>query len=1049
MTDSTSGGLTGGIIGVFARHPVAGNLLMLLLLIFGAWGLTQLNRQILPDFELDLISISVRWPGASPEDVEMNVIAAIEPEVRFLDSIDRVDAVAYEGRAAITIRFEDGANMSRALTDVQAAIARITTFPSDIERPVITQVTETDEVCRIEISGPYSEQALKLVGKEMRDDLLDLGMSKITLAGARDSEIWVEIPPATLRQLDLTLSDIADRIEHFSLDLPSGSIDSGGLSRQIRSEALARTAREVGQIEVISEASGQKLRIKDIGRILETFEASAVSHVRNGRPSIGLIVRRGSGVDSIEAQQILLAYIDRIQAESPPSLNIDIFDVFADVATQRVRMLVNNGFSGLAIVLIVLFIFLNVRVAFWVAMGIPIAIMGAFGGMALLGMSLNMISMFAVIMGLGIIVDDAIVIGEHTEMLHRHGMSPEEATMTTTKVMFAPVLAASLTTIAAFFPILTIGNEIGRIVRELPLTIILVIIASLAECFLVLPMHLRKALEKIDRKKIPKEPRGFNRLFVRFRDTKFSNAVTYCFDRRYSTVLAACCAFLIALTLLLSGRVGFEFFASPEVDMVFGNFSLTPGASRTKSQEMIDELQRAALEVEQRLTNGDGGLINYEFGSIGSTEGRQGEGLLTGDHAGAYTIELISSDYRSVRTYEFMAAWEQAIRPIAGIESFIIFERSAGGPPGRDIDIRLHGAGLDVLKSAAMEIRRQLASIPGVTAIEDNLPHGKQEIVMEVTPKGLAIGFTTQSVARQVRNSFEGAIAKRFSQDQEEIIVRVKLTDGDRQGARSLHELYLRAPGGEEVPLTEVVSLSTSVGYAQIRRENGLRQLSVTADVDPMITTTNEVLGIVDRDIAPDMRKKYGINIEFKGKAEEQSKAIGDTFVALLIAVMTMYIILAWVFSSYSTPMVVMSIVPFGLIGAFFGHWIMDERLNMLSLQALLGLSGVIINDAIIIVSSIKRHIGAGLELREAVIIGARERLRPVILTTLTTIGCLTPLLFERSMQAQLVQPLAVTLIFGLLFSPLLILFFVPSLLGIGTDIRRLSRKSVPVTVTG
>lgn len=1038
-----------GLISFFARHPVAGNLLMLLLLMFGAWGLTQLNRQVLPDFELDIIQITVQWPGASPEDVETNIIEAIEPEVRFLDSVDRVEAVAYEGRASVTIRFEDGVNMSRALTDVQAAIARITTFPSEIERPVVNQIAESDEVCRIEISGPYSEQSLKLIGKRIRDDLMDLGMSKITLSGVRDSEIWVEVSPSTLRQLDLNLSDIADRIERFSLDLPSGSIDSGGLSRQIRSEALARTARDVGQIEVLSEASGRKLRINDIGRIIETFEDNTVSHVRGDYPSVGLIVGRGTGVDSIEAQQLLIEYMDRVKAEFPATLDIDMFDVFADQARQRVDMLVNNGFGGLVLVLIVLFIFLNGHVAFWVAMGIPTAIMGALGGMALLGMSLNMISMFAIIMGLGIIVDDAIVIGEHTEMLHRHGMSPEEATMKAARTMFAPVLAASLTTIAAFFPILTIGAEIGRIIRELPLTVMLVIIASLAECFLVLPMHLRKALERMDANKVSMEPHGFNRVFIRFRDSRFSNAVAWCFDRRYSTVLTACCVFLIAIFLLVSGRVGFEFFASPEVDMVFGNFSLTPGASREKSQEMVDELRRSAHEVERSLTDGVGGLINYEFGTIGATEGRQGEGMLTGDHAGAYTIELVASDDRSVRTYEFMTAWERAIRPIAGIESLVVFERSAGGPPGRDLDIRLHGAELDVLKRAAMEIRRQLASVPGVSAIEDDLPHGKQEIVMDITPKGLAMGFTTQSVARQVRDAFEGAIAKRFAQDQEEIIVRVKLSDDVAQGGRSLRDLYLRAPGGEEAPLTEIVDLSASVGYSQIRRENGLRQLSVTGDVDPTITTTNEVLGVVARDIAPGVRDEYGINIEFKGKAEEQATAIGDTLVALMIAIMTMYVILAWVFSSYSTPLVVMSIVPFGLIGAFVGHWVMGYRLNMLSLQALLGLSGVIINDAIIIVSSIKRRIGEGLDLREAVIIGARERLRPVILTTLTTIGGLTPLLFERSMQAQLIQPLAVTLIFGLLFSPLLILFFVPSLLGIGTDIRQLGKGREPVSVSG
>ena len=458
-----------------------------------------------------------------------------------------------------------------------------------------------------------------------------------------------------------------------------------------------------------------------------------------------------------------LATSNNCRPSCQPTLDVKMFDVSSPIRPRNAfACWWSNGFGGLFLVLVVLFVFLNFRVAFWVAMGIPIAIMGALGGMALMGMSLNMISMFAVIMGLGIIVDDAIVIGEHTEMLHRHGLSPEEATMQAAKVMFAPVLAASLTTIAAFFPILTIGKEIGRIIRELPLTVMLVIIASIVECFLVLPMHLRKALERMERGAEQKEPSGFKLAFQRFRDNRFTRAVAYCFDRRYSTVLAGVCAFIVAVFLLISGRVGFEFFASPEVDMVFGNFAMTPGTPRKKTIEMQEELARAARVVEDRLTDGSGGLINYAFGTIGTTEGRQGEATLSGDHAGAYTIEFVASDYRTVRTYHFMSEWEREIRPIAGVESLVVFERSAGGPPGRDLDIRLHGAGLGVLKAAGLEIRAAIKNIPGVTAVEDNLPHGKEEIIMEVTPAGRAMGFTTQSVARQVRNTYQGAIAKTF-----------------------------------------------------------------------------------------------------------------------------------------------------------------------------------------------------------------------------------------------------------------------------------------------
>ena len=389
-----------------------------------------------------------------------------------------------------------------------------------------------------------------------------------------------------------------------------------------------------------------------------------------------------------------------------------------------------------------------------------------------------------------------------------------------------------------------------------------------------------------------------------------------------------------------------------------------------------------------------------------------------------------------------MRAWQNEVKPLPGVERVTIFEFSAGGPPGRDLDVRLHGAELSVLKAAAMDVRSRLRAVPGVMAISDNLPYGKQEIVMEVTPTGKSIGFTNQNVARQVRNAFEGAIAQRFARDQEEIIVRVKLEELTTT-RDTIRDLYLRAPDGAEVPITEVVNFKTDVGFSQIRREDGLRQVSVSADVEPGVTTTSAVIGVINREIAPEIRSKYGVFVEFKGRAEEQQTALGDMRIVLVLALSMMYIILAWLFSSYSTPLVVMSIIPFGLIGAIVGHYIMGLNLTMLSLQALLGLSGVMINDSIILVMTIKRLVRDGNALQEAVRAGARERFRPVLLTTLTTIGGLTPLLFERSLQAQLVLPLAVTLIFGLLVSPFLVWFFVPSLLGIGMDLRSRGQRQV------
>lgn len=1032
-----------GAIVFFSEHPVAANLLLILMVLFGIWGMTKLNRQVLPNLEVNAITVTVQWPGASPEDVESNILEAIEPEVRFLEKVEKVRAVAQEALASVTIEFEADADMSKALADVQSAIARITTFPADIERPVIQELIETDEVCQIEVSGPFPEQSLKLFARRIRDDLLDMGLSNIGMAGMRDAEIWVEMRGDVLRELDLTLADVAARVSETSLDLPAGSIESGGVSRQIRSEALARSAREVGAIEVLSKVSGEKLKLRDVARIHTTFAENSVSHLHGGGPSIGLIVRRSRHVDSIEAQAKVTAYLEDLRRELPPTLKVEMYDVFADAATQRVRMLVTNGIQGMVLVLAVLLLFLNGRIAVWVAAGIPLSIMATLGMMALLGLSLNMISMFAMIMALGMLADDAIVVGEHAEVLYRRGLPADEAPVAAARTMLAPVLAACTTTMAAFFPVLNIGSMVGQVIRELPIVMIIALAASLVECFLVLPMHLKGAFLRMDRAGQQGSLRNalmqaidrFQGRFDRFRDEVVRPGVAFAFRNRYSTLLGWIGAFVIAVTMMATGRVGFEFFATPETDMIFANFALAPGAPRSRTREMIAEIDRAVRKVEHDLTGGKGGIIRYHVGTIGQTEGRSGEGVLTGDHVGAYTMELISGDQRDVRNFAFIAALEQEIRPIAGVERLTIFERSAGGPPGRDLDVRLSGAPLRQLKAAAAELRERIKNIPGLIAIDDNLPYGKQEIVMELTPAGRAMGFTTQAVARQVRDAFEGAVAKRFSQDQEEIIVRVKLEETG-SAHDTIRDLYLRAPDGAEVPLTEVVRLSSKVGFSQIRREDGLRQVSVSADVNPEITTTNAVMREVNATILPEIRQKYGVIAEFKGKAEEQAEALGDMRVAVMLALSGIYIILAWTFGNYGSPFIVMSVIPFGFVGVVLGHWLLGFNLNMLGLQALLGLSGVIINDCIVLVQMTRLRMGEGVPLAEAVVHTAASRLRPVLLTSLTTIGGLVSLLFERSLQAQLVQPLAVTMIFGLAITPLLVLFFVPALMGIGQDIR-------------
>ncbi len=430
------------IMETFARHKVAGNLLLILMLLAGVWGLSQLNRQLMPDFTLDLITVDVRWPGSSPRDVEANVLEALESELRFVEGADRVDSTAFEGRATAVVTFEEGSDLSKGLTDIQSAVARITTFPTDSERPVITQVLPNELVCRLELSGPFSEVALKLLAQQVRNDLLDLGLAAVAINGARDTEIWVDVPETELRRLGMSLDDVVQRIGAESIDLPAGKVFSGSVSRQIRSEGLARNAAELGNIEVMSMESGEKLRLKDMAKVYEAFEEGSASHLVKGNPSIGIVIKRSRGVDSLNAQRKVEAYVEKLQATLPPTMKVEMFDVAAEQVRERLSMLLWNGFMGLVLVLIVLYLFLNGRTAFWVAAGIPVSIFLTLGGMALFGLSLNMISMFAIIMGLGIIVDDAIVVSEHAEFLHRQGASAADASLRAAQVMSVPVLAA-------------------------------------------------------------------------------------------------------------------------------------------------------------------------------------------------------------------------------------------------------------------------------------------------------------------------------------------------------------------------------------------------------------------------------------------------------------------------------------------------------------------------------------------------------------------------------------------------------------------------------
>lgn len=1038
----------GNLVTLFARHATAPNLLMLTLVLMGMFAIAKLNRQFFPTINIPSITVTVAWPGASAEDVESNILDVLEPELRFLDDIYEVTSIAREGGATISIEFDSGADLQKAQSDIEQAVGRVTTLPETSERPIISRVTMFDNVAKIAISGPFSEQVLKTYAKQMRDGLLAGGIDRVVLSGARDEEIWIAIRDADMRRLGLSLDTVSRLVRENTQDVPAGKLE-GPVEVQLRAKAERKTPEAIGDIEIKSAATGERVLLKDIATIDTRFEREGKIGVFRGDRGIELQVQRSISADTLVTMRLMNEYIAKVKPTLPPSMHIEVYDVAGKLVVQRLSILIENGLQGLALVLFTLFIFLNGRIAFWVAMGIPVSLLAALGVMYVTGQSINMVSMFALIMMLGIIVDDAIVVGEEAATNEEKGFSSLHAAEQGALKMMAPVLAASLTTACSFMPILFIGDRIGDILRAIPLVVLSVLLASTIECFLILPGHLSHGSKAAGTRKESWLRRTFDTAFGHFRDGMFKSFATTAFRWRYATVATMIALLMLAFGLMAGGRVGFEFFPSPESENLSAAISFAPGTPREDQLAAVAKIADTLVTAETTLLGhpplargeaappdrpgaADDRLVETVFTTIGQAGRSQGDTLAEID------VQLTPSEARSITTKRVIAAWTKALPSIPSVERVAVTGRR-GGPPGRDLDVRLRNAPTDTLKRAAEDLKQALTAFPGVSGVDDDLPYGKQEYVFTPTPRGLSLGFTGQSIGQQVRNAFEGAIATRFARGDDEITVRVK-REQDLDGLADLQRIYLVSPRGDRVPLTEIVDITERRTYSVVQRKDGVRTVAVTADIDSEITKSGEVIERLRREVLPGLVTTYGIETAFKGRADETQKSFKDLTLGAALALSLIYIILAWVFASYWKPLSVMAIIPFGLGGAIFGHYIMHYNLTIISMIGLLGLSGILVNDSIVLVTRIRERLADGDTVEEAAVGGARDRLRAVMLTSLTTIGGLLPLMFETSRQAQFLIPMAITLVFGLATATLLVLVLVPSLVGIGTDVGNLVR---------
>ena len=1001
----------GGLIETFTRHPVACNLLMVIMLLVGAAALTRLNTQTYPNFDVNVITVRIAWTGATAEDVEAAITAPLERELLNLGALKEVTSSSSQGAARISLRYDVGADMVLALEEVKERVASIRNLPATAEEPEISRVINYEPVARLLVTGG-DRQSLRPIVRRIERELLDRGIAKIGIDGLPPEEIAIQVPSVALRELDTSLAGIARRVAALSLDLPAGNVGRGGVSKQLR--ALEQRRREIGfeDLPLVADEDGRLVTLGDVATIERRARGSEVRTLHEGRPAVDLLLSRASGTDSLESARILHDWLDEQHGRWPPGVEVFSYDESWEQIRKRTLLLVENGAGGLALVVAVLFLFLNGRVAFWVAVGIPVSFMAALGGLWAMGGSINMVSLMALIITLGIIVDDAIVVGEDAFVQYRRGAGPLASAQAGARRMLAPVLSSSLTTIAAFLPLMLVGGPLGSILFAIPLVVICVILASLVESFLILPGHLYHGFRRLSGKEAGAVRRRLDRGFERFRERVFRPLVTAAVGQPWTVLSCALAALLLSVGLVRGERLAFSLFPSPETAIVNAEAKFISGTSPAQVERFATHLADA----------------------LGETEAHFGEPLVKvtvariGDQSADLIVELVEPDQRETRNPELLAAWRERIEPPPGMESLSLVEQR-DGPSGRDIVVNLTGDDAGALKAAALDLAAVLAAAPGVSGVEDDLPFGQEQLVYRLTPQASALGLTVAAVGGQLRAAYDGHLAQIFQHEGEELEVRVVLPDAERHDPASLGNLSVSLPDGGSLPLLSAVEIEPGRGFAVLRHFNGRLAVEVSADVDSLVNNSNAVMADLEAGPLPAIVERHGVEWGLGGGQAQQSRIAGDMALGAVLGLALIYLVLAFVFASYGWPLVVMSVIPFGLIGAIFGHWLLGIDLTILSLFGLFGLAGIVVNDSIILIVSYKALKQSGAPWREAIVEAACLRLRAVLLTSLTTIGGLTPLMFETSLQAQFLIPMAVSIAFGLGVATFLVLLLVPALL--------------------
>lgn len=1036
---------TKGAIAWMTRNHVTANLLMLGLILGGAAiTLFRIKQEVFPDLQLDFIFVNAPYPGASPEEVEEGVVLAIEEEVRGLEDVKEVTSTCREGMGVVAVELLMGANPNKALSDVKNAVDRITTFPQDMERYTVSLVESRRQVISLVLHGQQSEANLRQLGEQVREELIQKpGITQVELSGVRRPEIAIEIPQENLRRYGLTLDQAAARIRQASLDLPGGRVQAQEGEVLVRTKERRYYAREYEDLPLIASPDGTEVTVAEIAEVRDTFEESDISAQYNGEPAVRVDVYRVGDETPTAIAKTVYAYVDDLNQRLPSTVQAAVWEDYSEILRDRIGLLVKNAILGLILVLILLGLSLDIRLAFWVTMGIPTSILGAILFFPLMDMSINMISLFAIIITIGIVVDDAIIVGENVFHMRRKGLPFVDAAIEGARQMAVPVTFAIATNVAAFMPLMFVPGVTGKIFKVIPTAVITIFLMSLVEALLILPAHLStrsKAEERGWLAFLNRRREWFGKMLIWFRNHTFKPSLHIALRWRYLTVALALGLLIFCIGLVKSGRIDFSFMPKIEHDRITANLTMPVGTPVEQTREVQKQLLAAAESIIDE--NGGESIVKGIFSLVGSPPPAQGMVNVgsgaTGSHLTNVSVYLVPVDERSINAESFVRQWYDRMADVPGIDT-LTFRYTTGPSSNQPIALMISHKDTEKLEAAAADLARALQGYSGVRDIDDGFTGGKKQLDFKIKPAAQALGLTAADLGRQVRAAFYGAEALRVQRKRDEVKVLVRLPRNERTRLYSVEELVVRAPNGTEMPLRDAAEVIHGSSYTEIQRSDGRRVLNITADVIQGMANADKVTASVRKNELPAIMSKYpGLQFELSGEQEDKMDAMKALGFGFLLTLFVIYTLLAIPFKSYTQPFIIMTCIPFGIIGAVGGHMLMGFELSIISMFGIIALSGVVVNDSLILIDAANQNRWDGAPHFKAIFDAAIRRFRPIVLTSLTTFLGLAPMIFETSLQARFLIPMAISLGFGILFATLVALMLIPALYMILVDIKRL-----------